>query len=170
MSNKQILLGYWFEYFSHVEWIWFYTHFWGVKLNRIVRPPNKKHYFTIYPPSTNFLSSVKHKKDILKNLEENVLVNIEFYCQNNIFQRRKSEDDMRVSKGWQHFHLPSNAFLINVTLDHKTSHKRKYWDIYIYIYIFGRDITIWKSGIRGCKKIKFRIVRKSPLKLSKWSS
>ncbi len=73
---------------------------------------------------------------------------------------------MKVSKGWQNFHLPSNAFLINVTLDHKTIHKRKYWDIYIYIYIFGRDITIWKSGIRWCKKknqnsekIAFKVVQ-----------
>ncbi len=33
---------------------------------------------------------------------------------------------------------------------------------------FGWDTTIWKSGIWGCKKIK--ILRKSPLKLFKWSS
>ncbi len=32
--------------------------------------------------------------------------------------------------------------------------------------MFGWDITIWKSGIWGCKAIK--ILRKSPLKLSKF--
>ncbi len=32
--------------------------------------------------------------------------------------------------------------------------------------IFGRDTTIWQSAIWGCKKLK--ILRKSPLKLSKF--
>ncbi len=55
-----------------------------------------------------------------------------------------------------------------MTLDHKTSHNCKFrnWDLYIYeswinwfmvCYdktIFGRDTTIKKSGIWGCKKHK----------------
>ncbi len=35
--------------------------------------------------------------------------------------------------------------------------------------IFGRDATIWKSGMWGCKKKNLNI-EKLPLKLSKWSS
>ncbi len=58
---------------------------------------------------------------------------------------------------------------LNVTLDHKTSHKCQFFDIKISTSseswlnklsidvwfvrtIFGRDTTIWKAGIWGCKK------------------
>ncbi len=57
-----------------------------------------------------------------------------------------------------------------VTLDHKTSHKGQFFEIEIYSSsesrinklsidvwfdrtIFGRDTTIWNSGIWECKKI-----------------
>ncbi len=81
----------------------------------------------------------------------------------------------------------AKSLVIYVTLNHKTSHKDQFfrnWDLYMIwklnklsfhwcmvCYdrtIFGWDTTIWKSGIWGCKKNK--ILRKSPLKLSKWSS
>ncbi len=60
------------------------------------------------------------------------------------------------------------AHTIYVTLDHKTSHKGKFFETEIYTWseswinklstdvwfvrIFGWDTTIWKSGIWGCKK------------------
>ncbi len=72
---------------------------------------------------------------------------------------------------------------VYVTLDHKTSHKGQFFEIEIYTSseiwinkfywcmvcydrtIFGRDATIWKSGIWGCKKnlniekITFKVVQ-----------
>ncbi len=73
---------------------------------------------------------------------------------------------------------------INVTLDHKTSHKGQFWEIEIYTSseswinklsidvwfvrtIFSWDTTIWKSGIWGCRckknlnieKIVFKVVQ-----------
>ncbi len=67
-----------------------------------------------------------------------------------------------------------------VTQDHKTSHKSHFSEIEIYtsseswihklpIDVFGRDTTIWKSEIWGCKKnlniekIAFEVVQMKPL-------
>ncbi len=74
-----------------------------------------------------------------------------------------------------------------VILDHKTSHKGKFFEIEIYTssesWINKLSIDVWFVRIgqylseiqlfenlesEGAKKIK--ILRKSPLKLSKWSS
>ncbi len=77
-----------------------------------------------------------------------------------------------------------------VTPGHKTSHKGPFLFFLIEIHIseswinklsidvlgdacydrtiFGRDTTIWQSGIRGCKKIN--ILRKSPLKVVQMKS
>ncbi len=54
--------------------------------------------------------------------------------------------------------------MINVTLDHKTSHKGQFYEFEIYTSIFGHDTAIWKSVIWGCKinlnieKIAFKVV------------
>ncbi len=72
--------------------------------------------------------------------------------------------------------LHSVALFLYVTLDHKTSHKGQFFETEIYPLAinqlsidvwFGRDTITWKSGIWGCKNIK--MLRKLPLKLSKWS-
>ncbi len=48
--------------------------------------------------------------------------------------------------------------MINVTLDHKTSHKGQFYEFEIYTSsLFGQNTTIWKSVIWGCKKINTNI-------------
>ncbi len=47
--------------------------------------------------------------------------------------------------------------MINVTLDHKTSHKGQFYEIEIYTSLFGQNTTIWQSVIWGCKKINKKI-------------
>ncbi len=85
-----------------------------------------------------------------------------------------------------HF-TPKNSEFLNsasyVTLDPKTSHKGQFflnWDIYIWINKLSIDVWFVRIGqylgeiqlfenleSEGAKKL---ILRKSPLKLSKWSS
>ncbi len=90
------------------------------------------------------------------------------------------------TEGLKYVQLESNTFMLllsYVTLDHKSSHKGQFFNIEIYtsseswvnnwcmVYdstIFGRDTTIWKSGIWECKKIQ--ILRKIAFKVVQMKS